>query len=116
MHSFCKNTTKWANFTAKEQNHYISLFAIVPVFYCVTKYGEESNVSYYKSYALAFSPLLDESTYTAEVHYELLTETLRFYKCSWDKVAFFVSDNENTNKSISDLCGKPMIIGGDSTC
>jgi hypothetical protein len=95
--------------TAKEQTHYISLFAIVPVFDYDTKYGEESNVAYFKSYAIAFSPLLDESSYTAEAHHELITETLRFYNCTWDKVAFFVADNENTNKAISDLCDKPMI-------
>jgi hypothetical protein len=40
---------------------------------------------------------------------ESLEEAFRLYICDWDKVAFFVADNENTNKAISDLSQTPMV-------
>jgi hypothetical protein len=40
---------------------------------------------------------------------ESLEEAFRLYNCDWDKVAFFVADNENTNKAISDLSQTPMV-------
>ena len=58
---------------------------------------------------LAFSPLIDESSYTADSHIEFLEFVLKVYDKSIQNVKFLVCDNENLNKSISRKLNIPMI-------
>ena len=58
---------------------------------------------------LAFSLLIDESSYTADSHIAFLEFVLNVYDKSIQNVKFLVCDNENLNKSISRKLNIPMI-------
>ena len=58
---------------------------------------------------LAFSPLIDESSYTTDSHIAFLEFVLNVYDKSIQNVKFLVCDNENLNKSISRKLNVPMI-------
>ena len=58
---------------------------------------------------LAFSSLIDESSYTADSHIAFLEFVFNVYDKSIQNVKFLVCDNENLNKSISRKLNIPMI-------
>jgi hypothetical protein len=59
---------------------------------------------------LAFSPLLDETDFTAESHHEFVVSVLtNVFQKSLDNVLCLIGDNCATNKALADLCGKPLI-------
>jgi hypothetical protein len=76
-----------------DSTHYIGVFAL----------------SGGKFYLLAFSTLPDEERYDAEIHVQFISESLSYYKKTFDDVLFLICDNENTNKAISSLCKIPML-------
>jgi len=58
---------------------------------------------------LAFSPLLEESDYSAESHKHFLEYHLGVYGKSLDNVICLVGDNMNTNKRLAGICDKPLV-------
>ena len=68
-----------------------------------------------KYFFLTFAPLVDETSYTADNHLELLEFVLSVYNKSFENVSFIVCDNENLNKSIARKMGK-LMIGCSSHC
>jgi len=59
---------------------------------------------------LAFSPLLDESDFSAASHFEFIQFVLEeVYQKTLSNVICLVGDNCSTNKALADLCGKPLV-------
>jgi hypothetical protein len=58
---------------------------------------------------LGFSPLLDETEYTAQRHAELIEYVLRVFQKSTANLICIVGDNCNVNKALADILGVPLI-------
>jgi hypothetical protein len=59
---------------------------------------------------LAFSPLFDESDFTAVPHYDFMTNILEnVFGKTWDNVVCLSGDNCSTNKALATLAGKPLV-------
>lgn len=59
---------------------------------------------------MAFSPLFDESDFTAESHYDFITNVLEnIFQKSWNNVVCLSGDNCATNKALANLAGKPLV-------
>jgi hypothetical protein len=70
----------------------------------------KQDQGYTKTALLAFSPLFDESDFTAESHYEFMTNVLEnVFEKSWDNVVCLSGDNCSTNKALATLAGKPLV-------
>ena len=61
------------------------------------------------SVMLAFAPLIDETTMTADSHIDFILFALSVYKKSINNIQFMVADNENLNKAVADKLGVPLI-------
>jgi len=79
--------------------HFVAIFA---------KWVSPSNVAC--TALLAFSPLLDESDFSAESHYEFIRYVLvDVFQKNFSNVICLVGDNCSTNKALAELCQKPLI-------
>ena len=58
---------------------------------------------------LTCSTLTDGSRLDADEHAKFHSYILQFYCKSWQKIVRIIGDNENTNKSILDKLGIPLI-------
>lgn len=58
---------------------------------------------------LGFSPLLTEDSYTSENHKDLIEFVLDVFGNTLSNVICLIGDNCNVNKSLSDLCGIPLV-------
>ena len=58
---------------------------------------------------LAFSPLLDEASQTAENHKEFLEFVLGIFQKKFTNVICLIGDNCATNLALANLCNKPLI-------
>ena len=79
--------------------HYLAVFASF----------HASNDDGYDARLLTLSPMGDECSLNAQEHYEFLTFVLNLYQKSWANVVCLVGDNMNTNKSIANILGRPLI-------
>ena len=77
--------------------HYIGVYAVY------AKDGKRISVM------LAFAPLIDETTMTADSHVDLVLFALSVYKKSINNIQFMVAVNENLNKAVADKLGVPLI-------
>lgn len=77
--------------------HFIALFA---------QWGCGDDV---KCPLLAFSPLLDESDYSAASHHEFIEYHLAVFGKSLENVVCLVGDNMSTNRALADVCGVPLV-------
>ena len=65
----------------------------------------------YETALLAFSPLLDETSQSAEEQYDFIAVTLNnFEKNIADNVVALIADNCEINKALARLCEVPLII------
>jgi hypothetical protein len=78
--------------------HYIAMFA-----------GFINQSNEYEEVLLGIQPTLEEDDLGANSHIDLFDSTLALYGLTKDNVACFICDNCNTNKSISNKWGIPMI-------
>jgi hypothetical protein len=58
---------------------------------------------------LGFSPLLDETEYTAERHAELIDYVLRVFHKTRESLICIVGDNCAVNKALADVLDVPLI-------
>ena len=63
----------------------------------------------YDARLLTLSPMGDECSLNPQEHYEFLTYVLNLYQKSWANVVCLVGNNMNTNKSIANISGRPLI-------
>ena len=77
--------------------HYIGVYTVY------AKDGKRISVM------LAFAPLIDETTMSADSHIDLILFALSVYKKSINNIQFMVADNENLNKAVADKLGVPLI-------
>ena len=58
---------------------------------------------------LAFSPLSEETDYSAPSHIDFISSTLQIFGKETTSVRFFIADNENLNRAIANQLQIPMI-------
>ena len=79
--------------------HYLAVFAS---FSSTNNYGHETRL-------LSVSTMGDECNLRSAEHYEFLTYILNLYKKSWSNVVALIGDNVNTNKSLANRTGIPLV-------
>jgi len=85
---------------SKASTHFVALIAAYP----------SDNDNGYSTVLLAFSPLHDETEFTAKAHYEFVKWVLEsVYNKSMDNIVAIIGDNCETNKAMCDLCELPFI-------
>ena len=77
--------------------HFLGIFALYP-----------GQLNEQKRALLTFSPLLDETTLTADSHIDLIDFALTVFGKNRSNVGFLICDNDNLNKSISRKLALPM--------
>ncbi len=75
--------------------HYVAVYATFPY---NTPVG-------YRKVLLGFSPFEEETSQSAQEHYEYLEFVLSTFKKSFDNVAVLIGDNCNTKKALADKAG-----------
>ena len=85
---------------SKSSTHFVALFASYP----------DRNENGYSTVLLAFSPLQDETCFTAQAHLEFISWVLEnVYSKSMSNVVALIGDNCETNKCLANLCKLPLI-------
>lgn len=80
--------------------HFIGLFISLP--------AEDASVNP-DIYLLAFSPLLDETCFSAANHAAFIESTLNWYDLSIDNLICIIGDNCSANKALAGRLGKPLV-------
>ncbi|RHY57120.1 hypothetical protein DYB38_014335, partial [Aphanomyces astaci] len=79
--------------------HYLAIFATFP----------SSDPIGYTRTLLAFAPINDEESLSADAHYEFTLFVLELYGKSWDNVIALIGDNCSTNGAFARRAGVPLI-------
>jgi hypothetical protein len=95
--------------TDESSNHYVALFAVYPEARVDHETGERFNGREDCLLAIAPLPQQDNLGLGADSHIEFFQSTLSWYNKTLANVIFLVSDNCNTNLSISDRTHNPLI-------
>lgn len=82
-------------------HHFIGLFVQAPD----PKHHDADPVSV----LLSCSPLLDETSFTAQGHFDYINSILHNYNLSDDNMVALIGDNCSTNKALANLFGKPLV-------
>lgn len=83
---------------SKSSTHFLAIFAA---------YTDDDGVA---TALLAFSPMPDETQFTAKTHYDFIAWVLEsVYGKSFDNVVAIIGDNCETNKAICNMCKLPLI-------
>lgn len=82
-----------------DATHYLAVFATFPI------EGSDS----YGTRLLTISPMGDETTLTADEHFEFLSYILDMYGKTWSNVVCLIGDNASTNKALSNKAKIPFI-------
>lgn len=92
---FCLVLDGWT----KKSTHFVGVFAS---YYSHSPGG-------YNMVLLSFSPLLNETSFTAVDHLEFLESILEIYGSSFSNVVAICGDNAEVNKALATLCGVPLV-------
>jgi hypothetical protein len=87
---------------SEDSTHFIGLFVAFHVADCV-------SASSPHLYLLAFAPLSDGTSFTAEKHAEFIRSNLQWYNLSISKLACLIGDNCSTNKRTAEILGIPLL-------
>ncbi|ETV74064.1 hypothetical protein H257_11375 [Aphanomyces astaci] len=79
--------------------HYLAIFATFP----------SSDPIGYTRTLLAFAPINDEESLSADAHYEFTVFVLELYGKTWDNVIALIGDNCSTNGAFARRAGVPLI-------
>ena len=84
---------------SKGSTHFVGLFASYPW----------NNRNGYRTALLTFSPLENETSFTAADHVDFIKYTLSIYEKNLENVVALIGDNAEVNKSMAKLLGIPLI-------
>lgn len=84
----------------EKSTHFVAVFA---------SYPDAEATEGYSTALLAFSPMGEETGFTAQVHKDFLEWVLSVYRKSLENIVCIIGDNCETNKALSNFCGKPFV-------
>ena len=93
-----KITEKIFDGWSKQSTHFVDVFAAIL----------SNDKNEYETILLSFLPLASKTSFAANDHYEQIEWTLVLYSKSLGNVVALIGDNASVNKSLSNLCNKPL--------
>lgn len=83
----------------KKSTHYVGVYASY----------NANKIEGYEMVLLSFSPLLQETSFSARDHYDFLESILNIYGKSLENVVAICGDNAEVNKALANLCNVPLV-------